>query len=306
MSHLTKKGILYTIRKEKSAYFFIALPFILFVIFTLLPLLMAFINAFLNYIFIPQKGIKTIWVGLDNFREMIEDDVFWKALKVTFIWSIFYIPIGGIVIPLLLALFVKPFGKYSRVFFRSAYYLPGVISGVIVAMIWKWIFNPQYGLLNFLISFGVKGEAQINWLGNPNLALPSLLLMSLIGGGGAGMIIYLTGMDDIPKDLYESAIIDGANAWQTFRHITMPLLKPITLFLLIMTTIYSFQIFTQIYVMTQGGPNKATTTMVYLIYNEAFKSAKYGLASAEALVLFFIIIILSIIEFKLLSSDVEY
>jgi len=306
MSNLKKKGIIYKIKKEKSSYFFIAIPFILFLIFTLLPLLMAFINAFLNYIFIPQKGIKAIWVGLDNFREMIDDNVFWIALKITFIWSIVFIPIGGIVIPLILALLVKPFGKFSRILFRSAYYLPGIVSGVIIAMIWKWVFNPQYGLLNFLISLGIKGDIQINWLGNANIALPSLLLMSLIGGGGAGMIIYLTGMDDIPKDLYESAIIDGANSWQTLFHITIPLLRPITLFLLIMTTIYSFQIFTQIYVMTQGGPNNATTTMVYLIYNEAFKSAKYGLASAEALVLFFIIIILSAIEFKLLASEVEY
>jgi multiple sugar transport system permease protein len=299
------------VKKNGGAYLFIGVPVLIFAVFTLLPLLMAFLNSFLEYVFLPGRGMTPVWVGLRNFSQVFADSTFKTALKITFIWSVVFIPVGGVVIPLVLAVLVQRFGKGWRIFFRSAYYLPGVVSGVILSMVWLWIFNPSFGLLNFLITPAAKVIApdvvgKVNWLGDPRLALPSLLLMVLAGGGGAGMIIYLTGMDDIPRDIYEAAVVDGASPWKVFTKITVPLLRPVTLFLLITSTIASFQVFTQIYVMTQGGPSGATTTMVYLIYNEAFVNSKFGVASAEALILFFIIAIFSVIEFKLLSTDVEY
>jgi multiple sugar transport system permease protein len=252
-----------------------------------------------------------MWAGLENFAEVVADDTFWTALKITFIWSAVFIPVGGVVIPLVLAVLVQQFGRSWRVFFRSAYYLPGVVSGVILSMVWLWIFNPSFGLLNAMVMPAVKLimpdlAGNVNWLGDPRLALPSLLFMVLAGGGGAGMIIYLTGMDDIPRDLYEAALVDGASRWKVFTKITVPLLRPVTLFLLITSTIASFQVFTQIYVMTQGGPSGATMTMVYVIYNEAFVNSKFGVASAEALLLFFVIVAFSAVEFKIFSTDVEY
>jgi multiple sugar transport system permease protein len=297
------------LRRNLIAYGFLGIPMLIFTIFVLFPLALAVIFSFID--FVPSYPVFQMkWGGLKNFAAIYRDmqqenSIFNHALLNTCIWSLVVVPVGGIVVPLILALLVKPCGTFNRIIFRSIFYLPGVISGVIMAVVWKWIYNPRpTGLFNAVLGF--FGFEAYDWLGHTGSALPSLMFMAVAGGGGAGMIMYLAGMDSIPNDLYDAARIDGANRWTTFKNVTWPLLKPITLFLMVMSTIASFQVFTQIYIMTKGGPSNSTVTLVYLIYNHAFKTSKLGLASAEAMVLFLIIVVISVIEFKLFSSDVEY
>ncbi|HET6455061.1 MAG TPA: sugar ABC transporter permease, partial [Armatimonadota bacterium] len=192
-------------------------------------------------------------------------------------------------------------------FYKGAFYLPGVVSAVVVAMIWLWMFDSAHGLLNYMLPTMTGGVMKpISWLGDAHIALPSLMFMAVAGGGGGAVILYLAAMGGIPATLYEAARIDGANRWTEFWRITLPLLKPTTLYLAIMGTIGSFQVFTSIYMMTRGGPNYATTTVVYRIYETAFEFLKLGRASAMALILALIIVGVSIVQFKVLGTEVEY
>ncbi len=184
-------------------------------------------------------------------------------------------------------------------------YLPTVASGVTMALVWFWIYDPtNMGLLNMILGYiGIDSQM---WLGSRSTALFSLILMSWLTGHGAGIILYLAALGGIPKSLYEAADIDHASAWSQFRNITMPLLKPTTLYLLVMGVIGSFQVFMSIYLMTQGGPNFATTTIAYLIYVHAFEYYQFGLAAAESFALGIVIILASVFQFKLMSTDVEF
>lgn len=419
------------IKKNFYAYLFITPSLLVFTVFTLMPVTYAILLAFQRF-----SVMGSTWVGLANFKKIFfgeERDIFLIALKNTLVYTLIMVP-EGITVALILASIIHPLPRKIQTFFRSAYYLPGVISGVIISMVWKWIYDPTFGLFNYLLSiiikklsnyrlatyalelsphflpwvvailiFGVAcyflsrlfiaifasilktvrnlcaqksalsekvglsrnphtitlpsvfskpssligkliyytslaiatlgaawivkivvvepvftavttyltklktaGIEGIPWLTHPSIALFSIMLASMLMAPGGGVILFLAAMGRIPKELHESAMIDGANAIRRWWNVTVPLLKPTILYLLVMGTIGSFQVFTNIYIMTGGGPGYASTPLVMLIFNKGFKHFEFGLASALALILFAMVVTVAVLQFKFLSTDVEY
>lgn len=286
-----------SVKKHKWDYLFLAPKLIMFLIFIAIPVVWAFVLAFQEY-----RIFDTRWVGLANFIEVFKSDVFYIALWNTFRYTLVVVP-SQVMIALILASLINPMRRKIQSFFRAAYYLPTVTSVVVISMVWRWMYTSQ-GLLNYLLS--LVGIDTINWLGSSNWALTSIILMSVLTPPGVGVILYLAAMGSIPKSLYEAARIDGAGALTNWWRITLPLLKPTTLYLVVLGTIGSFQVFAQVLLLTDGGPGYATTTLVHLIYNSAFRDFEFGFASAQAIVLFGIVLIFAFIQFKFLNTDVEY
>lgn len=281
------------------AYLFILAPVLLFLVFTLYPVLTALVMSFQKY-----NIMNSTWVGLDNYERLVKDETFWKSIKNTVIFTVGTVPVN-ILITFVLSYFIFQMKSKWQTFFKATLYLPAVASGVTISIVWLAIFDPtDSGLLNRFLGF--FGLDPVIWLGQSGTALFSLILMNWLGSHGAGIILYLAAMGGIPKSLYEAADIDHASGWTQFSKITWPLLKPTTLYLLVTGVITSFQVFISVYLMTQGGPNFATTTIAYLIYETAFKFYEFGLASAQSFVLAVIIIVISVIQFKYFSSDIEY
>jgi multiple sugar transport system permease protein len=243
------------------------------------------------------------WVGTKNYEVLFtQDPLFWKSLGNTAIYVLFSVPIGlagSLLIALLLNQKVR-----GMPFFRTAFYLPSLVPAVASSLVWMWVFHPDSGILNYTLSLiGIKGPA---WLLDPDTALASLIIMSLWGIGGGRMIIFLAGLQGIPDDLYEAASLDGAKGWAVFRHVTLPMLSPTIFFNLILGIIGSFQVFTSAFVMTGGGPNNATMMYVLYLYNNAFRYFKLGKASAMAWVLFAILLVFTVIQFKNAAKWVYY
>lgn len=241
------------------------------------------------------------FVGLGNFKNLFHDRLFWQSLKVTGIYTIGSVPLS-VVLGLTVAVLMNQ--KIPAVsVFRTLFYLPSVVSGVAVSLLWIWVFHPEFGLLNMsLKAVGIGGPA---WLQNPLWALPSLILMSLWQVGGT-MIIYLAGLQGIPTQLYEAAWIDGANRVQTFFRVTIPMITPVLLYNVIVGIINALQVFTQPYIMTEGGPNYATLVYVMYLYRNAFQWFKMGYASALAWILFFILLICTVLLLRSSTSWVYY
>jgi multiple sugar transport system permease protein len=293
-------------RHNRAAYAFLSPGLALFLIFTVLPVFAALYLSFCRYDVIHPP----VWLGLKNYARLWQDlanhGVFYLSLRNTLQYAVGTIPLGmalALALALLLNAGLKGMGIY-----RTTYYLPVVTSMVAVAMVWMWIYDPSYGLLNYLldkVSFGhIKPQT---WLANPGQAMPAIIVMSVWKGLGYNMVIYLAGLQGIPEHLYEAALMDGANAWQRFWRITWPLLKPTTAFILVVSVIGASQVFAQVYVMTNGGPNNATTTIVHQIFQNAFSYLKMGYASAMAFVLFALILLLSLITLRLTrAGEVEY
>lgn len=295
---IRKKGsLLKDIISHKLEYLFILPKFVLFFTFIIIPVIWAFFIAFQEY------GIfENTWVGLVNFKDVFTGDLFWIALWNTLRYTLVVVP-AQVIIALILASLINPLNKKAQTFFRGAFYLPTVTSVVVISMIWRWMYNTK-GLINYILSiFGVDA---VNWLGSSNWALTAIILMSILTPPGVGVILYLASMASIPESLYEAARIDGAGPITAWYKITLSLVKPTTLYLAILGTIGSFQVFAQVLLLTDGGPGYATTTLVHLIYNSAFRDFEFGFASAQAIVLFGIVLILAFIQVKYLSSDVEY
>jgi len=229
------------------------------------------------------------------------DPLFWQSLKVTAIYSFVSVPMGlglGLAVAILMNQKVRGIAA-----FRTIYYLPAVVSGVAVALLWMWIFDPSYGLGNVVLrSIGLPGS---QWLTSPTTSLLSLILMSFWGIGG-GMVIYLAGLQSVPQHLYEAADLDGAGVLQKFRHVTIPMLTPVIFYNLIMGIIGSFQVFTQAFVMTNGGPVNSTLFYVLYLFRQAFNYYHMGYASAMAWILFAIILALTLIVFKSSALWVYY
>lgn len=286
------------IRKKKWAYVFIAPDILLFLCFVLVPVARSFILAFQEF-----RLAGNIWVGLDNFKYVLTDPVFGAAMRNTALYTLVMVP-QNIIVALILASILRHLSERAQTLFRAAYYLPGVASAVVISMVWKWIYDPNFGLFNFLLS--KVGLGPYPWLTSPRTSLFSIMLMGILAAPGGFIILYLAAMKKIPRELYEVADIDGATPIRKWWNITLPLLKPTTLYLAIVSTIGSFQIFTAAYVMTQGGPGYSTTTVVYLIYNTAFRDFEFGLASAQAIILFLVIVAVSIFNFRRFSTDIQY
>ncbi len=236
------------------------------------------------------------FIGWQNYIQMAHDPLFWQSLKVTTIYSLASVPLS-LAFALFLAILLNQKIQGLSIF-RTILYLPSVVSGVAVAEVFMWVFQPQYGLLNSLLAyFGIHGPG---WVSSPGWALPALILMSLWGVGGP-MIIFLAGLQNVSPDLKEAAGLDGANHFRTFIHITLPMLTPTILFNLVLSIIGQFQTFTQAFVMTSGGPLDSTLFYVYYLFEQAFEYLNMGYAAAMAWVLFFIVLVLTL--FVMVSSS---
>ncbi|MFB9279380.1 carbohydrate ABC transporter permease [Cohnella cellulosilytica] len=269
-----------------------------FLFLTLGPILYSLYLSFTEWDIVnPPK-----FVGTDNYERVFTGDAsFYKSLTVTFYYTFLSVPLQ-LVLGFAVALLMNQKVPGMRIF-RTVYYVPSLVSGVAVSVLWLWIFHPNFGLLNDVLGvFGIEG---INWLMDVNWALPSLILMSLWGIGGT-MVIYLAGLQDIPATLYEAAEIEGANRWHKLRYVTIPMMTPIIFFNLIMGIIGSFQTFTQAFIMTEGGPKDSTLFYVLKLYNHAFLWFEMGYASALAWVLFVILIIFTALVFRSSAMWVYY
>lgn len=279
-------------------YLFISPWLIGFLVFSLGPIIASLFFSFTIYDVVNPSR----WHGLENYKGLFADRLFWQSLKVTTIYSVGSVTLG-IVASLAIALLLNRDIK-GLAWFRTIFYLPSVISGVAVALLWMWIFNPDFGILNSFLwmIFRIRGPA---WIYSEQWVLPSLILMSLWGIGG-GIIIYLASLQGIPTELYEAAELDGAGAWRKIRNITLPMMSPVIFFQLIMGIIGSFQVFTQAYVMTDGGPHYGSLFYVFYLYQNAFEFFRMGYASALAWVLFLILLALTLLMFRLASLWVYY
>ena len=287
-------------RKEAiDCYLFISPWIIGFLIFTLGPMLFSVFLSFCRWdIFTPAQ-----FIGLGNYRKLAAEPLFVKSLANTLFYTAFAVPLGvagALGLSVLLNQKIRGITVY-----RTIYYLPAVVSGVAVALLWRWIFNPDFGVLNAILSGVFHVANPPYWLWDEQWSKPSLILMSLWGIGG-GMVIFLAGLQGIPEQLYEAAQIDGASVIQRFRHITLPMLSPVIFFNLIMGIIGSFQVFVQVYIMTGGGPANSTLFYVLYLFNNGFQFFKMGYASALAWVLFVIILAVTLVQFKLAGRWVYY
>jgi multiple sugar transport system permease protein len=284
--------------RHKWSYFFIAPSMLLFGVFIVYPVLQAFLYAFQR---VDTRS--ATWVGLDNFRSISQSALFWASMRHTVVYAVCVVG-AWITTSLLVAALIQPLRNSIQSLFRAAFYLPNVISIVVIALVWLWILDPEYGVFNWLLS--LVGVNRVLWLQNPDIALWSIVLSTVLIVPGSGVVLYSAAIGSIPHELYEAADVEGAGPLQKWLHITIPLLKPTTLYLMVIYTIAGFQIFERVYIMTAGGPINATTTIVQLIYQTGFNDFNYGRASAEALILFAIIASFSFVQFKFLSTDVEY
>jgi len=268
-----------------------ASPWILgFLLWTLAPMLGSLLVAFTEWDLISPPR----WVGTANIQTMVNDPLVAQALKVTTLYAVTSVPLH-IFLGLCLALLLNTEIKWLR-FYRTAFYLPSVLSGVAVALLWRWLFSKEFGLINSLLyrCCGIEGPS---WLGDAQWALPSLVLMSL-WGVGSGAIIYLAGLQGIPTDLYEAAAVDGARGWSRLWNITLPMMTPVLFFELITGIIGALQVFTQALIMTNGGPNNATLFFLLYLYQNAFQYFRMGYGSALAWVLFLYILVLTLIAYR--------
>ena len=280
-----------------------AAPFvILFGIFLALPIIAAFALSFTSFgLRDLDNPIGTTVVGVQNYTDLLSDPKFWKSLGNT----IYFVVVG---VPLTLALGLVVANALSRgitrfrTVFRVGYYLPVITSIVAIAVVWRFLLNPDVGLINILLrNFGLTGP---NWLASSALAMPSIIAMAVWRNLGFAMVVFVAGMQAIPAMLYEAASIDGAGRWQAFRYVTLPMLRPTILFMLVITTIGYLQLFEEPFVMTDGGPLDATLSVTMYMYQQGFEFFHQGYASAIAYVLFVIVAIVAFLQFKFLRSDV--
>jgi len=278
-------------REALDGYLFISPWIIGFLLFTLGPMAFSLYASFCDWDMLHPPR----WVGLTNYRQMFTDDFrFVKSLGVTLKYSAMALPLG-VVTSLGIAILLNQKVK-GLTFFRAIYYIPAILPGVAVAMLWKWIFNPESGVINLLLArLGIDGPG---WFTDPAWAVPALVIMSL-WGAGAGMIIYLAGLQSVPTQLYEAAEIDGAGPWMKFRSVTLPMISPTIFFNVVMGIIGSFQVFTSAFVITGGAGSPAYSTLFYVLYlyQKAFNYFAMGYACALAWVLFLIILTLTLIVF---------
>jgi multiple sugar transport system permease protein len=285
-------------RREEGEFFLFIAPWLIgFFAFVLGPFLASLYLGFTNY-----DGFHSPeWTGLKNYFKLAGDPLFWTSLRVTTTYAMISVPLHiafGLSIAIILNQKVRGLSVW-----RTIYFLPSVVSGVAVAMLWLWILNPEFGLLNLgLRAVGISGP---KWVYSTTWALPALILMSLWSVGST-MVIYLAGLQGIPTEFYEAASMDGASATRRFISITLPLLSPVIFFMLVMGIIGSFQVFTQAYIMTSGGPGNATLFYALNLYRKGFLEYSMGYASALAWVLFVIIMGLTLLVFKSSRFWVHY
>lgn len=295
---MRKRTMSMNTREAINGYLFFSPGLIGLIVFMAGPILYSLYLSFTSYNIYQAPR----WVGLDNYRILLtEDPLFLKSLLNTLYFVAVSVPLNT-ALGILLAVLMNQKVKGIRLF-RTIYFLPSVVSGVAVALLWQWLLDPNFGLINsFLANIGIEGPG---WLTDERWSKPSLILMNAWSVGG-GMIIYLAGLQGVPSSLYEAATVDGAGIVRKFWSITLPLLTPTILYNVIMGILSGFQVFLQAYIMTGGGPNNSTLFYAFYLYNKAFKDLQMGYASAMAWVLLFISLLLTLIIFKTSSKWVYY
>jgi multiple sugar transport system permease protein len=279
-----------------------ALPFVLvFTLFLAGPIAASLVMSFTDFGLRDLRNpLGTDFVGLANYQALLEDPKFRKAIFNTAYFVIVGVPLT-LVLGLGAALALDRGIRHFRTVFRVGYYLPVVTSIVAIAVVWRFLLNPDQGLINLLLAqVGIDGP---NWLGDPTLAMPSIIAMAAWRNLGFAMIVFLAGLQTIPAQLYEAASIDGAGRWQAFRNVTLPLLRPTILFLVVITTIGYLQLFEEPFVMTEGGPVDQTLSISMYMYQQGFEFFNQGYAAAIAWILFILVAIVAVVQFRLLRSE---
>jgi multiple sugar transport system permease protein len=280
-----------------AGWLFVAPAIVLVFVFFFLPVAASLLLSVTDFdIYAVGDPSYARFVGLRNYGHLLHSAEFWQALKNTFIFAL----VGGpltVAASLAAALLVNARVARFRGFFRTVYFIPFVTTLVAVSVVWRYLYHPQYGLIDFTLArVGVKGP---DWLGDPHWALPAIILMSVWKNFGYNMLIFIAGLQSIPEELYEAAQLDGAGPYLRFRHVTLPMLGPTLLFVAVITMIGYFQLFAEPYVMTQGGPLGSTTSMVLLMYQEGFRWWRMGYAAALAFVLFLVMLLWTFVQFRL-------
>ncbi|MFD0867535.1 sn-glycerol-3-phosphate transport system permease protein ugpA [Chlamydia abortus] len=280
--------------KTRHAWFFLSPTLILLFTFSLLPAVVAFFLSFTTYnIFQPTQ-----WVGVDNYIAAFKDPNFWNAMKNTFYYWILVTP-ALIIFPIFVAILVNQ-ALIGIKIYRLVFYFPVLVSVVVTAFLWQWMFQSD-GIFNYILSlFGLE---PVKWLTSKNMVMPSLAIVTIWQGLGYYMLFYLAGLQSVSQDLYEAAELDGAGFFRKHFSITLPLLRPIIFFVAVMSTMSAFKEFTLMLTMTEGGPLKASTTVVYMVFEKAFVNLEMGYASAISFILFAVILILSIINRSLIEKE---
>jgi multiple sugar transport system permease protein len=287
-------------RREELAFWLFISPWLIgFIVFSAGPIVASMGISLTEYSILQPPT----FIGFENYVQLFNDELFYKAVFNTIYYVGVSVPLG-VTLAFLMAIALNQKLR-GQTWFRTIFYLPSVVSGIAVALLWGWLLNPDFGLINYLLSFvGIQGP---KWLYSTTWAMPSIILMSLWGVGGS-MVVFLAGLQGIPEHLYEAAELDGAGEWGKFWNVTVPMISPVIFFNMIVTIIFAFQIFDQVYIMTsgKGGPANATLVYVLYLYRQGFEYFKMGYASALALILFLIVLGITVFQFGVARRWVYY
>ena len=281
-------------RETVTSYLFLAPFLIFFLVFVIYPMFMCLFTSFFD----STMGRDDVFIGFQNYKTLFQDSVFWTALRNTLVIVLVSVPVTC-AFSLWVASVISKMPVAATSLFRCIFYLPVVTGSVAVTMVWKWMYNNYYGIFNYIGQAAGLIDKPINWLGDPKYALGCIILILLTTSVGQPIVLYVSALDNVDKSLVEAAEVDGATPMQAFWKIKWPQMMPTTLYILVITTINSFQCFALIQLLTSGGPNNATMTIMYYIYYNAFKLYKYGYGNAMGVILAIIIAILSAAQFKL-------
>ena len=283
--------------QRRAAWWFLAPALTLIGVFFVVPILAGLVMSFTDFDLYALGSPETVrFVGAGNYRQVLADGEFWRAMRNT----AFFVGVGGplsVLASLVAALLVNAKLARWKGLFRTIYFMPVVTTMVAVAIVWRYLLHPRYGLIN--AGLGSVGLPAVDWLGDPHWAMPAIILLAVWKNFGYNMLIFIAGLQAIPDELYEAAELDGAGARARFRHVTLPSLGPTFLFVGVMTMIGQFQIFAEPYVMTQGGPLRSTVTVVLLMYEQGFRWWRMGLATSIAFVLFVVTLAATLIQLRL-------
>jgi len=286
-----------TSERSGAAYVFLAPALVIIGVFFLLPIAAALVLSLTDFDIYSIASIGNArFLGFANYARLLRTSDFWTALLNTLYFALVGGPLS-IAASLGAALLLNHRLVRFRSFFRTVYFAPFVTTLVAVAIVWKYLYHPQFGVLNYLL--GKVGVGPIDWLGNPHWAMPAIILVAVWKNFGYNMLIFIAGLQSIPQELYEAAHLDGAGAWQRFRHVTLPMLAPTLVFVSVITMIGYFQLFAEPYVMTRGGPLRSTTSVVLLMYEEGFRWWRMGYAASLAFVLFAVVLAATLVQLRL-------
>lgn len=297
--------MLSTIKKMKlkkidySAYFFILPVLVFFTSFVLYPMVKGVYLSLFRF-----RGRNITFVGAKHYLDLFKDEIFIKSAQNTILITAIAVPIV-VAFSIFVAINIYEKNAFIRSFFRGIFYIPAISSVVSVTVVWNWIYHPKYGILNYILQSANITSSNVDWLGNPRTAIFAIIAILITTNVGQPIILYVAALGNVPKDLIEASKIDGATDYKAFTQIIWPMIKPTTLYIVVVTTINSFQIFALIQLLTAGGPNYATSTIMYLVYQKAIVESRYGASSAMGVILAVIIGIISVLQFKFLSHDVD-